>query len=78
VSAAREPMGELQALVTGAIIGALMKASADPNLSPEGGPFLIRVEPRADAQGYLPELLVTGRESGERVIVRVTALEPAE
>lgn len=66
-----QTMGELQALVTGAIQGALMKVSG------EGGPFLIDVEAVTDEQGYLPELLVTGRESGERVRVRVEHEAPA-
>jgi hypothetical protein len=65
----RERMGELQALVTGAIQGALMKASA------EGEPFLIDVEPVTDEQGYLPEIRVTGRVSGERLRVRVERIE---
>lgn len=57
-------MKELQALVTGAVMGALLKASA------QGQPFLIDVEGQTDGDGnYLPEIIVRGRESGE--VVRV-------
>lgn len=63
-------MSELQALVTGAVMGALMKTSG------EGGPFLIDVEGAVDGDGnYLPEILVRGRESGEVVRVRVEVEE---
>jgi hypothetical protein len=58
-------MTQFQALVAGAIQGALMKASG------EGGPFLIDVEPVTDEQGFTNEIRVTGRESGERLLVRV-------
>jgi hypothetical protein len=61
-------MTEFQALMTGAIAGALMRASAD-------GPFLIDVEQGVDEEGnYLPEILVRGRESGEELVVTI---EPA-
>lgn len=59
-------MGELQALITGAIQGALMQVSTDE------GPFLIEVEQVIDGDGnYLPEILVRGRESGECLRIRV-------
>jgi hypothetical protein len=63
-------MSELQALVTGAIVGALMKASG------EGGPFAIDVEVVTDASGnYEPSLFVRGRESGEQIQINVEVLE---
>ena len=67
-------MTEFQALITGAISGALMKASAE-------GPFLIDVEIETDSEGnYTNKILVTGQESGEELLVTVTpfgdAVEP--
>lgn len=63
-------MTEFQALVTGAISGALMKASAE-------GPFLIDVEVGVDEEGnYTNEILVTGRESKETLLVTVTESMP--
>ena len=59
-------MTDFQALVSGAVWGALSKAGA------EGGPFLIDVETIDDGQGnLLPMIRVRGRESGETLIVRV-------
>lgn len=52
-----ERMGELQALVTGMLLGALMAQRH----------FAIDVEPVMDELGYLPEICVRGQESGERV-----------
>jgi hypothetical protein len=58
-------MTEFQALITGAVTGALLKADAE-------GPFLIDVTPQIDADGnYLPEISVVGRESGEKLRVRI-------
>lgn len=55
---------EFQALVTGAINGALMKA-------PEYG-VMIDTEIGVDEHGnYTNEILVTGRESGEQLRVTV-------
>ena len=65
MSTAREPLGQLQALVTGAVQGALMKASTP------AGPFAIEVEPGMDEDGYTNTIRVRGRESGERVVIRV-------
>jgi hypothetical protein len=66
---------ELQALVTGMLVGAMMKAS----LGDEGS-FLIEVEPlREDKHGiYEPEFVVRGRVSGQRVRVSVEALPDEE
>jgi hypothetical protein len=62
----REPQTDLQALITGAIMGALMKAA-----SGDDAHFLIDVEPVLDEQGYLPEVRVRGRQSGECLLIRV-------
>lgn len=59
---------EFQALVTGAVMGALLKA-------PENG-LLIDVEPVMDEDGYTNEIRVEGRESRERLIITVDRLEP--
>jgi hypothetical protein len=57
-------------LITGAIAGALMKESA-PH-----GPFLIDVEVETDKEGnYTNQILVTGRESGDELLVTVKPLE---
>ena len=54
-------MNELQALVTGMLIGALMGQDA----------VAIEIEPQYDAEGnYLPEFLVEGKESG--TMLRIT------
>lgn len=58
-------MTQFQALITGALLGALIKASGE-------GQFLIDAEPLMDEEGnYTPEILVTGRESGEKLLIRV-------
>ena len=58
-------MTEFQALITGAISGALMKASAE-------GPFLIESEVETDKDGnYTNRILVRGTETGEELIVTV-------
>ena len=57
-------MTEFQALITGAVSGALIKASAE-------GPFLIHVEVGTDGENYTNEIFVTGRESGEQLVIRV-------
>jgi hypothetical protein len=63
-------MTEFQALITGAISGALMKASAE-------GPFLIDVEVGVDDEGnYTNEILVTGQESKEQLLVSVNVSPP--
>jgi hypothetical protein len=55
-------MSELQALVTGSITGALMGASH----------LDIDVEPVLDDGGnYQPEVLVTGRQSGQKLRISV-------
>jgi hypothetical protein len=59
----RERMGDLQALVTGALLGALMRA-------PEFG-LTIEVEQVTDEHGYLPELRVRGLQTDERLVVRI-------
>jgi hypothetical protein len=59
---------EFQALVTGAISGALMKADAD-------GPLMLNVEVGVDSAGnYTNEILVEGRRSGERLLVTVEVI----
>ena len=59
-------MNELQALVTGALIGSLATLDA----------LAIDVEQRLDGEGnYLPEFFVIGRESGTRLLVRVEVVE---
>jgi hypothetical protein len=60
-----EPIGELQALVTGALIGALMRQDL----------LLVDVQPSTDEGGFLPEFIVVGRESGQRLRVRIEELE---
>lgn len=60
-------MGELQALVTGVVMGTL---HSQPYIA-------VDVEPVTDADGFLPEVLVTGRNSGERLRIVIEAL-PAE
>lgn len=60
-------MTQFQALVTGSIAGALMKAGA------EEGHLLIDVNiPQDDDGNYKNEIIVTGRESGEELLVTVT------
>jgi len=59
-------MTEFQSLIVGAISGALMKHSG------QEGPFLIDIEVQADAEGnYTNEIIVTGRVSGEQLLVTV-------
>lgn len=61
--------GEFAALITGAIAGALMKASA------EDGHLLIDVSVPTDDEGnYLKVVEVTGRESGEKLRIRVETI----
>jgi hypothetical protein len=61
---------ELQALITGAVAGALT------HMSGEAGPFDIAVELGVDEDGnYEPSILVTGRQSGEQIEVTVEAVE---
>lgn len=63
-------MNSLQALVTGMIAGALSK---EPQMA------AIDVEVVTDQDGnYLPEVHVTGRESGTRLRVFVVAVEEEE
>ena len=58
-------MTAFQALVTGALMGALLKA-------PTFG-ILIEAEPTYDDDGnYLPVIKVTGKESGEQLLVIIT------
>lgn len=58
-------MNDLQALVTGMILGALM--SADGNL------LEIDVRPEDDGAGnYLPRVHVVGRVSGTHLLVEVS------
>ena len=65
-------MTEFQALVTGAIAGALHKASKE-------GPFLIDVEVETDKDGnYTNKILVTGKESGEELLVTVAVFDREE
>lgn len=60
---------EFQALITGAVAGALLKASAD-------GPFLIEVNVPTDEQGnYRNVVEVTGRESGQKLRITVDSME---
>lgn len=55
-------MNELQALVTGMLIGALMGQDA----------VTIEIQPQYDDEGnYLPEFLVTGQVSGTTLRVKV-------
>lgn len=56
---------EFQALITGAVQGALMKAGAP------GGFFAIEVEPVTDDDGYTNQIRVRGKESGEVLLVKV-------
>lgn len=61
---------EFQSLITGSIAGALMKASG------EGGHLLIDVDMPVDEAGnYEPVVLVTGRQSGEKLRVIVEVVE---
>ena len=63
-------MTQFQALITGAISGALMKAAVDE------GPFLIDVQVGDDGEGnYTNEVFVTGKESGEKLRVTVDVVE---
>lgn len=63
-----ETMSSFQALVTGAIAGALAKASEDF--------LLIAVEIMRDEDGdYTNEIFVRGRESGDELIVQVLRAE---
>lgn len=58
-------MTEFQALVTGAISGALMKADAE-------GPLMIEVAALVDGDGnYTNQIIVIGRESKEQLLVTV-------
>lgn len=60
-------MSGFQALVTGTIAGALMKAGADD------GHLLIDVDVGVDSEGnYTNQIEVTGRESGEELLITVT------
>ena len=54
---------QFQALVTGAVMGALMRA-------PEFG-VLIDVEPIMDGGDFTEKIKVTGRESGEELLIVV-------
>jgi hypothetical protein len=57
---------EFQALIVGAVSGALMKHSG------KEGPFLIDIEVQTDREGnYSNKILVTGRESGEELLITV-------
>jgi hypothetical protein len=57
-------ISDFQALVTGAILGTLMRAD-------EYG-FQIDAEPVTDDDGrYRPAILVTGRVSGEQLVIQV-------
>lgn len=56
---------DLQALVTGGVIGALMKQDG----------ILIEVEPVTDEHGFTNEVRVTGRESGTKLVIRVETPE---
>ena len=59
-------MTEFQALITGSIAGALMKAGS------EEGHLLIDVDVPTDSKGnYLKEIHVTGRQSGEQLRITV-------
>lgn len=65
-------MNELQALVTGMIAGALTKADHESQVD-------IEVLPRMDTSGnYEPYVLVTGRQSGTRLLVAVIDLGSEE
>ena len=55
-------MSDLQFLLTGILTGLLMK--------PDTG-LDITVRPCHDGQGYLPMIEVVGRQSGERVVIKV-------
>lgn len=62
-------MSEFAALITGAVAGALTKASAQAD---PAGPFLIDVTVPRDSEGnYLKEVWVTGMESGEQLVVKI-------
>lgn len=55
-------MNELQALVTGMLIGALMGQDG----------VAIEIEPQYDSEGnYLPEFLVEGKVSGTKLRITV-------
>jgi len=57
---------EFQALIVGAISGALMKHSG------QEGPFLIDIEVEMDKDGnYTNKILVRGRVSGEELLITV-------
>jgi hypothetical protein len=60
-------MSPFQALVTGAIFGSLMKAHMYG--------LVVEAAPVIDDKGdYLPEVIVTGQESGEKLKVTVERL----
>lgn len=61
-------MGQLQALVTGAIAGSLMKANEDHGIT-------IEVEPVMDEHGYLPQIKVRGLRSDEKLLVHVEEVD---
>jgi hypothetical protein len=57
-------MTEFQALITGAVAGALQKASPSP--------FNIDVAVPTDSEGnYRYEVWVTGNESGEELVIKI-------
>lgn len=56
------PLTSFQALVLGGIMGSLMQQQY----------LLIEVEPITDEQGFTDEIRIVGKQSGERLIVRVT------
>jgi hypothetical protein len=64
---------QFAALVTGALIGSMMKAAE------ENGFLLVDVQPIMDADGnYEPRFYVTGQESGTRLEVNVAEALEAE
>lgn len=61
-------MTDLQAIVTGVLIGALLRVKDK----------LVRIdiEPMTDGAGnYLPQFLVRGRESGEHLVVQIDVVK---
>jgi len=70
----KRSMSDFQALVTGALMGALWREST--GRSSEGEAYLdITVEPVFDEEGYLPELRVSGNQSGEKLLIKVIQIE---
>jgi len=64
---------QFQALIVGAVSGALMKHSG------KEGPFLIDIEVETDKEGeYTNKILVRGRQSGEELLITIEPFGEAD